>query len=365
MSFTYNEYISKISLGGSWAARSYTDYLFNLYFSGKLHQHNIKEINDIANYIFSISCGYSSEVQKRKLEQYFKLVISPIKSIELDRDIYSPVNVEMLTKYMRNEELSIEYWKDQLLEISGKSHFSNLDDFISQIYQEPKVECNREYLLYNWSFPLIRKLNPEFLNCNFESDIKIINFITDMVEGKDVWKRWYLDNNAINVVDNQYFLNLPPAYWLVWNFVHDASHIFHLYYFNKPSHCTDTHWLLISESFAMFNEYRFYKMLLSEGKFILPSEFHDHYSNILIVLIVGFLERTLRLYYDFEVHFNNIKRVDFKNNYSTYGSTLFRFIDEFHGLPGFGSVYSIGRLLYASHQNKFNFLNCMDNIFGV
>jgi len=351
-------YINKIALKGSWASRSFSDFIFNLYFSNKLNKNNIKIINEIGNIIFKNSSGLSSIEQLNKINNIPLINITSIPSNILNTKIYQPINIK---NYINNipYNASSEFWHKQLTLLLNCST-KNIDKELKQLFiNEQNINIDIIDLLYTYSFPIIAKINNLNITKTVKNDIKLI---INEEFGNLTWKRWFLDKDTIFIIDGKDKLGLSTSYWFVWKIIHDASHLFHLLYFEKPTHCTDTEWLLTSESFAMNNEYEFLKIL--ENSNILPEVFQPFYYNIKVVLTLGLLERALRLDYDIDVHHNKITIHEFITlKKEKLNIDLFRFTNEFHGLPGFGIIYALGRFYFNKSSNKENILNGKEKLF--
>jgi len=276
----------------------------------------------------------------------------------LSTEIYQPVNIK---NYVNNipYNLTSEFWHNELTLILNCST-EKIDQELNKLFtNEQNVNTDIINLLYTYSFPLIAKIN----NLNIkETTNKDIKLIMDEKFGSLAWKRWFLDKDTIFIVDGKDKLGLSTSYWFVWKIIHDASHLFHLLYYEKPTHCTDTEWLHTSESFAMNNEYEFLQILKNSN--ILPKEFQPFYYNIKVVLTLGLLERALRLDYDIDVHYKKITIQEFIDSKKRkLNVDLFRFANEFHGLPGFGVIYALGRLYFNKSTNKKNMLDGKEKLF--
>jgi hypothetical protein len=345
-------YTNKIALNGSWASRSFSDFVFNLYFTNRLNKLNIKRINDVGNTIFQYSSGLSSIEQFNKINNIPLINIASIPSDTLSTKVYQPISIK---NYIDNipYNATSDFWYNELtllLNCPAKQINKKLKEIFTN---EQNINVDIVNLLYTYSFPLITKINNLNIKENINQDIRVI--IANKF-GSLTWKRWFLDKDKIFILDGKDRLGLSTSYWFVWKIIHDASHLYHLLYYKKPTHCTDIDWLHTSEAFAMNNEFQFLQILKNDN--ILPKEFQPFYYNIKVVLTLGLLERALRLDYDIDVHYKKITVQEFINlKKKKFNVDLFRFTKEFHGLPGFGVIYALGRFYFNKYTNKDNVLN--------
>lgn len=151
MKLNAEEYISKLELGGAWACRSLTDYIFNLHFSGSLGRIKAEEINSITSTVFRESSGYSTKLQKNRIKLLLNINLSANPKLDFNDNIYSPLDLEELVGSKNIEDYQPNYWQDMLL-YTSKKDFESLAEFIEPIQNDAPIFCDRKSLLYDWSF---------------------------------------------------------------------------------------------------------------------------------------------------------------------------------------------------------------------
>jgi GTP cyclohydrolase FolE2 len=138
---------------------------------------------------------------------------------------------------------------------------------------------------------------------------------------------------------------MPTAQFVVWRLIHDATHLLHLATFPEAGDPLDPQWLIAMEAFAMSVETGLALRLMNGDELAVTPGLECSSEALLTVLLLGLVERSLRLEFDVAVH----GRGEDPEAWTTGASRRsglrrerFSFVDEFHGLPGFGAAYMAG-----------------------
>ena len=189
-----------------------------------------------------------------------------------------------------------------------------------------------------WSFELL----PKFLD--FEGYLDRIQYQAHPMAAL-CWKRWYLadDTETVLWTDVGVSTDTPASKVLVYKFIHEVSHLFHLSVFPAAGNLSDPKWLLTMESVAMATEFLFLEYLQENPTMKMP--FEVEIGDIIGTLLVGLYERALRIDFDVQVHVLGMSATEWVSwavAQTHFPADFFDFAYEFNGVPGFAAGYMLG-----------------------
>ncbi|MCG5058826.1 MAG: GTP cyclohydrolase I FolE2 [Limnoraphis sp. WC205] len=332
---------------GGWGARALFDDAVSRYLN-----YEDQDIS-LAKKVIQNSSGYSAI---RQLKNYLKLTGFKLDISSVPKKLSPNVKQIIRLADIRDipYEISPDFWLDRLCEHLNANR-ANLTERITQSLSNDQLPTGEpKHLIQTWSFPVISKL------LSLDNDPIEVSYVEDEI-ARLCWKRWYLNSKnfpiLLEIPDRS---GLNSSQWLVWRLLHDATHLLHIQKFPKADSYLNPLWLLTLEATAMTTEYEFLN-LIDYGKDIpKPVNYPFNLFNIKTVLLIGLLERALRLDYDIAVHLN----AQFIDDWITQtkrrtGLTLncYSFVDEFYGLPGFCAGYMLGLNTLRNEQDKLSIIS--------
>ncbi|MEQ8467019.1 GTP cyclohydrolase, FolE2/MptA family [Coleofasciculus sp. E1-EBD-02] len=327
---------------GGWAARALFDDAVNRYLNKD--RQNI----ELAGLVIKNSSGLSAI---RYLKKYCKLtgVTLDISGIteNLSSDIKQIINLGDIVNIPH--EITVDFWLEKLCEHLDTNR-ENLTSKINQsLIDDDYPTGNPNELIESWSFPVISDLLP------LSVQQKAIVYVEDEI-AKLCWKRWYLTpERKVLLLETHDRTNLKSSQWLVWRLLHDATHLLHLQNFPEAGCYLDPTWLLTLEAAAMTVEKQFLGLIEHRVKIPKPINYSLNLFNVKTILLIGLLERSLRLEYDLAVHLRRqpiASWITQTKRQTGFNLNCYDFVREFHGLPGFCAGYMIGLNAIESEPDK-------------
>ena len=345
---TLNNWIINLSQwNGGWASRCLYDNCIE-----KILLNEEQDI-DLAKKVFQNSTGHSAFEYLKKYERITGLNFKPLPELDIDTKTIQQL-IALKEIGIVPYELTYDYWLDKLcnhLNCTRKNVTEVLNNFFKNEVYAKEIN-NVEFLLNNWSFPIIfniLSIEP------FDVDFKYVE--NEMVV--DAWKRWFKIKGKSILVETPDKSNLKISQWIIWRLIHDATHLIQLQKIKQEKSYYEPELLLSMEGVAMYVEYEFLQRI-EKNKIILPNTIATSIESIKTILLLGFVERALRLDYDLSVHLYENNIFDWENEVKrTTGLRIdiFSFIKEFHGLPGFSSCYMLGLWSFMFDINKKDVIN--------
>lgn len=347
-----NQILNLIDWGGGWASRFFYDD------SVSRMLNNLPQDFELAETIAKKACGYSA---LRSFGKYEKLTGHKI-SANIPTETHKAFEILNLDIVLANktEYQSSQYWINRLRE---HLKTDNVTKSINQLsISEPKPPLgNPVKYLENWSFPILSELFP--ISDNGE---KII-FIEDEIASL-CWKKWHLSiSNKPIWIETPSKSNISSSHFLVWRLIHEAIHLLHLQNYPNAGSLKNPFWLLQMESIAMMAEFRFLELLESESFVPTPKEYHFDKGNVISILLLGFIERSLRLEFELDVYKNNLHPqtwIDKTKKMTGIELSLYDFAFEFHNMQGFMSGYLVGMERYLKSNNELGIFNGSEILFS-
>lgn len=330
-----------ISRGGGWAAKALFDDAASRIINGE------KQNFTLAETVFN-HCSGRGAIEN--LHRYKELTgfefdsenISP----DLRGDVAQVLPLEEVERYCPAGEAS-NYWLERLcenLKAPRKRLAKAIDSFCADEIAPPPDSFE---LLKNYGIRLIGDL--------FDFQVEGVKLEVVKNESAELcWRRWHLSKkDGLPVLfDSNRFSGMGRNQFFVWRLVHDAAHLIHLAKFPRAGNPLVPEWLATMEAVAMFAEKTVFERLV-QGNLELPTGFNA--ERIKTILLLGFTERALRLDYDLAVHLHQ-EPVQFwiQKTLRQTGlpASLFKFAEEFHGLPGLCSAYLLGAESFAVCEDK-------------
>lgn len=342
------EQITKlIDWKGGWSMRALFDNAISR------HLNSEKQDFELAKLIVQESSGISAT---RYFEKYCNLTGFTFENVKipehLDPDTKQVID---LTKIVNIPyELTADFWLEKIC-IHLNTNRKNLTHKIEQVLNNDELpRGNPKQLLEKWSFPMISSFLP------LEIQKSPISYLEAEI-ANICWKRWYLTKeNQPLLLETPNRTGLNSSQWLVWRLLHDATHLLHLQNFKNAGSYLEPNWLVTLESIAMNTELNFLRLIDEDVEIKKPDDYPFNVFNIKTFILVGLLERALRLDYDLAIHLEG-KNVEtwLKQTKRKTGFNLncYEFTNEFHGLPGFCSSYMLGLKAFEIEPDKLSVLN--------
>lgn len=328
-----------IDWGGGWATRA----LF--YDSLERVLSNKRQNLSLAEQVFKNSSGISAKIYQKK---YLDLTGST-SNINIS-DYYSKNTKKVINLDSFNQipyDITSDYWIEKLCE-HLKTNRKELSEKIRQQNNEDlSTKVDMKELIENFSFSHISNLIP--LD-NKKNAFKYIETSTSEL----LWKKWYLlDSTPVLIEKKDLLLNSKS---FVWTLLHNATHILHLINYPKSGRDINPHGLLNMEALAMNTEKEFLKILEHNPETLstIPSL---NTFNVITQLLLGLLERALRLEYDLAIHLNGQNISDWiieVKRKTGLNIDIYSFSQEFHGLPGFSAGYMLGLKAFEVERDKLS-----------
>ena len=170
----------------------------------------------------------------------------------------------------------------------------------------------------------------------------------------EVWRCWRLVENCPTLIDPGIF---RPAQFFVWHVVHDSVHIWQMQaYGDKWSNVLSPEDFLLLEAQAMCAERTALDLML-KGELQIPIWYPSSNKAVTLRLLIGILEREIRLHLDLYVHLHEQSISDwlaFMSDLTRISSNYFLgFTGELLGMPGFAAAYTAVTDVFASLEDDY------------
>jgi len=156
-----------------------------------------------------------------------------------------------------------------------------------------------------------------------------------------VWRCWRLLKNRPTLIDPGIF---RPAQFFVWHIVHDSVHIWQMQAYGSDwSNILTPQDFLLLEAQAMCAERKALDLMLN-GQLQIPDWYPSTNQAVILRLLIGILEREIRLHLDLSLYLYGDNVDDWLRNMcrlTGISSNYFLgFTGELLGMPGFASAYT-------------------------
>ncbi|MBW4493810.1 MAG: hypothetical protein KME26_12130 [Oscillatoria princeps RMCB-10] len=157
----------------------------------------------------------------------------------------------------------------------------------------------------------------------------------------EVWRCWRLLDNLPTLIDPGIF---RPNQFFVWHIVHNSVHIWQMQAYGKKwSNILSPEDFLLLEAQAICAE-RIALNLMKKGELTIPSDYPSTNKAVILRLLIGILEREIRLHLDLSVHLHSQsvnEWIAFMSDLTGISSNYFLgFTGELLGMPGFAAAYT-------------------------
>ncbi|HEX8396247.1 MAG TPA: GTP cyclohydrolase, FolE2/MptA family [Pyrinomonadaceae bacterium] len=330
-----------ISRGGGWATKALFDDAASRIINGE------KQNFALAETVFKQSSGRGAI---KNFNRYNKLTGFELDSQKISSDLSGRVAevlpLEEVERFCPAGEAS-NYWLEKLCEHLGASRKQLSERINSFRASEAAPPPDSFELLKNYGARLIGDL------FDFQADGVRLG-VVESERAELCWRRWHLSKKdaAPVLFESHRFSGLGRNQFFVWRLIHDTAHLIHLAKFPRAGNPLVPEWLATMEAAAMFAERTVFERL-EQGALEVPTEFDA--EKIKTVLLLGFAERALRLDYDLSVHLHQepvLFWIQKTLRQTGLPESLFKFAEEFHGLPGLCSAYQLGAESFAVCEDK-------------
>lgn len=157
----------------------------------------------------------------------------------------------------------------------------------------------------------------------------------------EVWRCWrFLDRPTL--IDPGIF---RPSQFFVWHIIHDSVHIWQMQaYGNQWSNILSPNEFLFLEAQAMCAE-KIFLSLIQQSIIETPDWYPSSTDSIMLRLLIGLLEREIRLDLDLKVHLNGQSFLSWLGEVSRLTSLSPEYFQgltaELLGMPGFCAAYTV------------------------
>lgn len=334
---------------GSWASKS----LFDDSVSRFINQQAQDEA--LANHIAQNSSGYGAKIN---LEKYASLTGFNINTnalnLSLPNKTHSILDLSSVFRFYPTGILS-NLWLEKLCEHLGASR-KGLSEKITTALDTDKPSVESDWSLINtFSRPFIEHL------LKLPISKSGIDYFEDE-RAKLCWRRWHFKYSSKTPIlfDTKTKTDLKQSQWFAWRLIHDATHLVHLLHYPESGNPIDPEWLIVMEAVAMFVEKKTLETINENPDFICSFGINVDLHKVKTVLLLGFVERALRLDYDLAVHGEG-ESIDswltFTKRRTGLYLNIYNFANEFHGMPGFLAAYMVGLDSFEKHTDKVGILS--------
>lgn len=335
-----HEFTNLIDLGGGWAARA----LFDDAVSRKID--GLPQDKTLANMVAAKASGRAAGRYLNKYQRLTGIRIHRTPPSEYS-SMQSILNLDEVAARFPVGRLT-EFWIECLCEhlvVTRKDMAGSVERVLSA---DERPKGSPHSMIQKWSWPFIRSVLP------FQENKTELECREDNI-AQLCWRRWYtcLDGRAILLIGPNAD-GLGASQWLVWRLLHDATHLLHLA--SRPTRSLlDPKWLLTMEAAAMAVELAFLEAVAEESEPSPPVGYPYNRHRVKTVILLGLVERSLRLDFDIRVHGDGecvTGWIDSARKQTGLHSNFFDFAEEFHGLPGFCAGYMAGLDAIRAEREK-------------
>lgn len=334
---------------GSWASKSMLDDAV----SRLINQQPQDEL--LANQIARSSFGYGAKVNFEKYESITGLSINTGSAqLNLPSDGHQVIDLSKVFHFYPTGTLS-NLWIERLCEHLDVSRKGLNERIAVSVTTDDSSLGSSWSLLNTFSRPFIEQL---LVLPRSETSI---GYLEDE-RAKQCWRRWYYRDVSKTPIlfDTRSKSGLMQSQWFVWRLIHDATHLVHLSHYPEAGDPLDPEWLVVMESVAMFVEKKTLEIIDENPDFIRSFGIQVDLHRAKTVLLLGFVERALRLDYDLAVHGGGESIESWlahTKRKTGIHFNIYNFVEEFHGMPGFLAAYMVGLDGFEGHPNKHDILS--------
>ena len=361
---------------GAWTAKA----LYDITVTALLNN-EFSEVEEIINVFPLISGNFGGDAAFRKLRKAASLISTYGGPKNLAKEcIKLSENVELkplVSPCISLEQVEAQYYSTQIIssrideirDFLGCSQ-SNLEDSIRETIESEVIPPNWKLQIPNiyerayteWFSEVVENHLMEYLPTRHydycSPCVKVIEW------SAEVWRCWRLLDRP-TLVDPGIF---KPSQFFVWHIIHDSVHIWQMQAYGEEwSNILSPNEFLFLEAQAMCAEKVFLNLML-ESKIEAPHWYPSSSKSIILRLLVGLLEREIRLDLDLKVHFHGqsfsswLKDISKITNLSPehfQGLTA-----ELLGMPGFCAAYTVvtNNFRCLSNEERKNMLQNFPNI---
>ncbi len=336
-----------VSWNGSWASRA----LFDEAVRRVVTNQPLEKLKGLYNQLHRAN----NKSAAKHLLQFCKVTNLNFEHLEKSTD--NDIRYLFDLKQIKNIpiDLTVDYWIEKLCEHLDSSRKKITNNYINSLQEESYPNVNLKDAILNWSFPLLLKILPFPFK-----EIKHIQ-VYDTKVSNLCWKRWFCNNKLepFIIEDSKNRIN-SMSQWVVWRLIHDSTHLLHLYSYPNAGSYYDPIWLMTLEGVAMTAERTVLKLIDEDFDFSPVEGVKLNTNNIKSILLMGMIERALRLEYDRDIYvkkYNNSDWVDKAKKRTGLNLDIFGFIEEFSGMPGFNAGYMLSMKAFELEKEKKLILN--------
>lgn len=348
----YNNNYRKVGLG-AWTAKAFYDDAVTAILT-----QDFQHIEEFLS-VFQAICGdFGGEAAYKKLQRAANLIAKYGQRRELANRC-STLAESILSKPITPQCISLEKVEtkydslgiiqsriDEICSFLKCSH-SNLEDvlrlemesdivpigwdiqvpyFYRRAYKEWFSDVASKYLI---------KYLPKRPNKFVPPQLKVIDW------SSEVWRCWRLLDSP-TLIDPGIF---KPSQFFVWHIIHDSVHIWQMQaYGDKWSNILSPHEFLFLEASAMCAE-RIVLDLMQKSIVQLPHWYPSSQKSVILRLLIGLLEREIRLDLDLKVHLRGQNFTDWLVEISQFTKLSPEYFQglttELLGMPGFCAAYTV------------------------
>lgn len=348
----YLEKYSKVG-HGAWSAKA----LYDVAVTALLN----KDFNEVVEFlnVFNLVCGdFGGEAASRKMRNAANLIGTyggqkelAEQCIELSKEVQ---HKPLATSCISLQQIANKYNSEQII----RSRIDEICDFMecskSNLETYLKKEIESDPIPLDWALQiptLYEKAYAEWFSKVVETYLEAylpkrgLLYYSPCVKvidwSSEVWRCWRLLDRP-TLVDPGIF---RPSQFFVWHIIHDSVHIWQMQaYAEKWSNILSPNEFLFLEAQAMYAEKAFLN-LMQQSVIEVPAWYPSSFKSIMLRLLIGLLEREIRLDLDLKVHLHGqnfsswLKDISKMTNLSPdyfQGLTA-----ELLGMPGFCAAYTV------------------------
>ena len=348
----YLEKYSKVGQG-AWTTKALYDVTVTA-----LLNNQFNEVEEFLG-IFNIICGdFGGEAAARKLRSAANLLSTHGKQKELAEhciNLSKQVHPKPLApSCILLPQIEKKYDSEQII----SSRISEICDFLecskADLENAIREEIESDIIPSDWALQipsLYEKAYSEWFSKVVETHLvgylpkRFFPYSTPCVKvidwSSEVWRCWRLLKRP-TLLDPGIF---RPSQFFVWHIIHDSVHIWQMQaYGEKWSNILSPNEFLFLEAQAMYAEKVFLK-LLQHSVIEVPVWYPSSSKSIILRLLIGLLEREIRLDLDLKVHLHG-------QNFSSWLRDISKITNlspdyfqgltaELLGMPGFCAAYTV------------------------
>lgn len=348
-------YIEKyVKVGqGAWAAKALYDEtvtsLLNQYFD---------DLEGFINNFHLIGGEFGGEAAFRKLKKAANILVNYGKQRELaKRCLILSEDIRhkpLVSPCIPLEQLNVRYKSEKIISSRIEEICSFLGCTTSNLEKSLKEQIELDTIPDGWASQ-VSILYPKAY-CEWFTEVaskylieylpkREVMFSTPQLKvidwSSEVWRCWRLLDYP-TLIDPGIF---RPSQFFVWHIIHDSVHIWQMQaYGRKWSNILSPNEFLFLEAQAMCAE-RILLTLMQKSIITSPDWFPASQKSIILRLLVGLLEREVRLDLDFKVHLYGQNFTDWLVDVSRLTNLSAEYFQgltaELLGMPGFCAAYTV------------------------